>query len=82
MAKIETEYTDLPTCPYCGARDQDYWDHDWEGREIIEVPCGACELDYSLERHQSISFTTRPVVQSAALAGSPDAAQGGQGDER
>lgn len=65
MAKIENEYTNNPVCPYCGNEDQEAWDHEWGSHETIEPSCGACGLDYQLTKHESISYSTVPIVQES-----------------
>ncbi len=47
-------------CPHCGEQNTDLWDHDWAGREEIEVECGTCEEPFTLSRTQSVTYTATP----------------------
>jgi hypothetical protein len=58
-----TDYkdTEYATCPHCGFADQDSWEFDL-GPGLDgdgEVSCGSCGNDYFLERHVSVSYSSR-----------------------
>ena len=65
--KIETKWTDLPTCPYCGDQDQDWWDigrglnNDLD-QECVE--CGACGKEYRATLHVIVEFTTEKLEET------------------
>lgn len=57
----ETDYTQFPTCPYCGIEEQDYWectnmkfDGDEETRECIE-----CDKEYRVYINLEVTFCSR-----------------------
>ncbi len=45
MHKHDTEWTDYPTCPHCGAIDQDWWDGlpPKNDGDSWDENCGDCE---------------------------------------
>lgn len=54
---FDTDYTAVPVCPHCGAKDEDWWEHI-EDEDGLDVTCGRCRLEYHVEVHRSIEFTT------------------------
>lgn len=54
---LETEYTDVPVCPWCG---KIYVDDDYEVYEEAhhEVECGSCEKSFKVKTMVSYLFTT------------------------
>lgn len=50
----------VPVCPYCGTRDEEWWDggcyHDGEG--VVVASCSRCDADYSVSYKTSINFTS------------------------
>ena len=65
----ETAYASLPTCPWCGHEDQDWWDgtslkndEDDEDRD-----CPSCGREYNVELHSVPEFTSRaPNLEARA----------------
>jgi DNA-directed RNA polymerase subunit RPC12/RpoP len=54
--EISTFLEDLPTCPYCGWREQDYY--DVKDGDVLE--CGKCGKEFVVEEVRTdISFTTK-----------------------
>ena len=54
---------DHPTCPHCGAEDQDWWDGTglkYDGDEETRE-CGECEREYSVTMCVTTEFNCSPV---------------------
>ncbi len=58
MSKHETEFTEFPVCPDCGATDKEWWDGVEEGVESWTASCPYCGYDYEVTIHTSHTFTT------------------------
>jgi len=58
--EYDTEWTDLPTCPYCGFSDQDWWDGllPKDDGDSWLVHCGECEEEYTVTMSVSTNFRT------------------------
>lgn len=58
---IDTDHTDSPVCPYCGHAELDAWEIDFgpglDGE--AEVTCGACEREYTVQRHAYITYSSK-----------------------
>ena len=54
----------LPKCPDCGHEEQDAWEVNFgpglDGEAV--VACGACGVDYHVERVVSVSYRSRPLA--------------------
>lgn len=57
----ERSHQDDPVCPWCGRVDHEPWDHDWDDTwdASVETTCGSCEGVYRIERHVSVSYSTK-----------------------
>lgn len=53
-----TEYSDVPICPHCGYRLDDWWDMSWES-DNKEVSCSRCERDYEIKLLRIYEFSTK-----------------------
>lgn len=50
--------TDVPVCPHCGWRDEDYWDGaKWRADSIKKLNCGKCEKTFNAKMNEP-TFTT------------------------
>ena len=58
--KVDTCLTSLPTCPFCGWRDMNWWDGGTlQNDDDVEfVTCGSCEKEFLATIHVDVSFTT------------------------
>ena len=63
--EIDCWLTDQAVCPYCGYADQDSWELGDGGEGSFETDCGECGLEYIVERHVSVSYSSKPKVQKA-----------------
>lgn len=75
---IDTEHRDNPICPYCGHLRKDAWEINFgpgiEGWN--EITCGNCEKEYFVERHCTVTYSTRklpnnPTVPTEGAAKKP-----------
>ena len=55
---IETEMQDLPTCPYCGETESDYYDVSEGGSDVM---CGSCGRYYHCTKNVQIDFTSETL---------------------
>ena len=53
MSKINTEYTQYATCPWCGYEDLDSWE-----LEKDEYECGLCKKLFVVVRDVDVSYST------------------------
>jgi ribosomal protein L37AE/L43A len=64
---IDTEHTDLPKCPYCGTENTDAWSLNFPPSDAydddvyITTECPACSQTYRVDRHTTITFTTKMI---------------------
>ena len=59
-----TALADLPTCPYCGHKERDAWEIDFDGIDgDTEVTCSSCGKDYHCSRHVSMSYSSSVLEQ-------------------
>lgn len=59
---FDLDYQIEPVCPYCGKKEGDAWELPFSGMEDdIDADCGHCGKTYRVERHVSISYSTRPL---------------------
>ena len=58
---IDTEFTDLITCPYCGSKENDSWEvHDTGIQE-----CGNCGKQFNLTAiDYDVHYTTEKIVEA------------------
>lgn len=54
---IRTDWTDHPTCPFCGYVERDWF--EWGSDEDGENSCGRCDKPYLWSRHVSVNFSTK-----------------------
>ncbi len=53
--KINYDFTDEITCPYCGVRESDSWENNEnDGKEY----CGSCYNTFFWERNISITYSS------------------------
>lgn len=55
----DTEWTDAPTCPYCGHEETDAWEIEFRN-ESAEVSCSSCGKDYDCTEHRTFNYTSKP----------------------
>jgi hypothetical protein len=57
---INTDSTDAPVCPHCGANDYDWWDGigNKDDGDSWTHNCGSCGQDYKVTMCVSVSFST------------------------
>lgn len=62
---------DEDTCPCCGKRMNDLWDHEWDGLEdeSVETECGHCDAPITIERRQRVSYHVRSRTPQAKAGG-------------
>lgn len=67
MSEEDTEYTDNPTCPYCGYEIQNVSDYDgaFYSEELYEFDCPDCEKPVRCQAHISFSYTTTCIDREA-----------------
>jgi len=56
--EIDTSWTDLVTCPYCGYEDRDSWDHEF-GDGQLEIECEECQKKFTAVRYVVIYYSSR-----------------------
>lgn len=62
---IATEWTEYPTCPYCGEVDQDWWDGcglDGDGAKDTTA-CPSCGKKYKRIMCLETTFTTEKIEE-------------------
>ena len=60
---MDTEWTDIPVCPWCGDKVHDWYEYrdlEFDGDEV-KIECGACLKPYRIVMDISTSFTTTKV---------------------
>ena len=64
----DTYQTDLPTCPFCGCEDEDWWDDKGldNNEDTRHQECGSCERAYTVTMHLEPTFTTQRRVDTIA----------------
>ena len=65
VTDIDHEWTDIPVCPWCGFRDDDWWDGtsmDKDGDTEVQR-CGNCERDYEVSMSISPDFNTKKLAE-------------------
>ncbi|MET0331309.1 MAG: hypothetical protein ABW154_07755 [Dyella sp.] len=71
--KFDTAWTNEPTCPYCGQRECDAWQIDFDGIEGDVVhTCGSCDEEYQLARNAIITYTSERMKRPAETAPEPE----------
>lgn len=60
MSEHDTEWTDLPVCPYCGEVEHDWWDGlpPKNDGDSWGADCGNCEGEYTTTMSVSTNFDT------------------------
>lgn len=61
--RIDTEFTDHPTCPYCGHVDRDAWEWDDNGEDFKDHECVSCGFLFDAQKHVTVRWSTKPLVQ-------------------
>lgn len=60
--EIDTSWTDLVTCPYCGYEDRDSWEHDFgDGQIEIEIECEECQMTFTVMRHEVDYYSSKQM---------------------
>lgn len=49
-------YRESVPCPYCGEQNGDLWDHDFDGKECIEVGCDSCDGWFTLCQNIDVTY--------------------------
>ena len=61
------ERAGTPRCPYCGHVERDAWEIDFgpglDGDKLHT--CNACDRNYFLSRHVTVSYSSRPLIEHA-----------------
>ena len=67
MSEEDTEYTDHPTCPYCGYIIQCEGDYDggFYSEEQYEYDCPSCDKPVRSQAYISFSYTTTCIDRAA-----------------
>jgi len=55
---FDTDWTQFPTCPYCGYENDDYGCFEGDG-DRVECECPGCEKMYIATMHLDINFSTQ-----------------------
>jgi hypothetical protein len=55
---IETDGTDYPTCPHCGAVYTDVWEWPFDGCDQYETECD-CGKSFVCDRFIGVTYSTR-----------------------
>ena len=65
MSDLQHDYTHEPVCPYCGRVYGDAWEINFGGdmEGSTEITCGACEKDFSVDRHVEVTYSTTPLSE-------------------
>ena len=56
MSKIDCEYVNEITCPYCGWQDRDSWEMNDDYDE--EFTCGECDEIFAVSRHIEVTYSS------------------------
>ena len=56
---VDTSYTDLATCPYCGHVERDSWEIGGGYEGDTENTCNACGATYDVRISVVTTYTTR-----------------------
>jgi len=60
-----SEWDDVPRCPHCGARNDDWWDGapiDMADGSRFTSTCGRCSRDFEVRVSVSPDFSTRALA--------------------
>ena len=57
--EIDTEYTSVPTCPWCGHNHDPCWEYG--SRECVDTECHSCGKPILMIRHISVSYSVRKI---------------------
>ena len=60
MSEIETDYTDSPVCPYCGAVFEDAWEWFLDEAESFINECD-CGKSLQCDREVYVTYSTYKV---------------------
>jgi len=61
MCKADTSYTTRPVCPYCGFKEEDWYDgigQKYDG-DSWDVDCRECDNTYTVMLFVEINFSTK-----------------------
>jgi DNA-directed RNA polymerase subunit RPC12/RpoP len=58
MEVLDTSFTELATCPWCGHKDRDSWE-----LEDGEYECGECGKSYEVYREVEVTYSTSKVIK-------------------
>ena len=58
---LETEFTDLPVCPYCGDKLEDPCELFENYQEFTRVDCDSCEKEFEIERIITVEYSTYKI---------------------
>ena len=58
----DTEWTNEPTCPYCGHVETDAWELG-DPEAVTEGWCGSCGKDYLLTGSVTIRWLSNPTPE-------------------
>jgi len=57
--EIDCEMVPYITCPWCGYKDRDSWEHNLADGEEEETECGKCGKKIWVECSISVDYTSR-----------------------
>lgn len=59
---IETEFTPLPVCPYCGHEVSDAWEYR---NDEFEHECSNCEKRFTVTRDLDVTYCTFKIDEKS-----------------
>lgn len=65
MTTGETLFGNFPKCPYCGCENEDAWELNLGDGEDGDVNCENCDKEYRINRHISVTYSSRPKLPEA-----------------
>ena len=57
-SQIDYEYVSEITCPYCGWKDRDSWEHGLRDGEDVDIECGQCDESFNVGCCIDVSYTS------------------------
>ena len=58
LCQIDYEYVSEITCPYCGWKDRDSWEHGLRDGEDVDIECGQCDESFNVGCCIDVSYTS------------------------
>jgi DNA-directed RNA polymerase subunit RPC12/RpoP len=60
ISEWDYQYENDITCPYCGYKDRDSWEHHMRDGDTEEIECGQCEKTFDVSCDVSVTYTSEP----------------------